>query len=154
MKLLIILQTIVSLLLDPPSVYVKGKGYSGYIFNKEHSVMVSIKNQQGRFTPTFEEVERAEKLLKSRLPELNKDKISQGEKCGNIEKELESYTRQYVGFINQKGNKIIWVNMLMHLRSVPSKHIIIVDDGGSNYWNVKIDITSRDVYDLEINGVG
>jgi hypothetical protein len=44
--------------------------------------------------------------------------------------------------------------MLMHLRSVPSKHIIIVDDGGSNYWNVKIDITSRDVYDLEINGVG
>ena len=50
MKLLIILQIVLALLLGPPSVYVKGKGYAGYIFKKEYFVMGSIENQQGRFT--------------------------------------------------------------------------------------------------------
>ncbi len=152
MKLLIILQIVLALLLDPPSVYVKGKGYAGYIFEKEHLVMVSIKNQQGRFTPTLEEVEVAEKLLKARLPELNKDKISQYGTCPNIEKKLKKYKRQYFGLMNQSGEKVIWINMLMNHINEASEEIIIVCDGCSYYWNVKVNITTGEVYDLSING--
>ena len=152
MKLLIILQIVLALLLDPPSVYVKGKGYSGYIFNKEHLVMVSIENQQGRFTPTLEEVEVAEKLLKARLPELNKDKISQYGTCPNIEKKLKKYKRQYFGLMNQSGEKVIWINMLMNHINEASEEIIIVCDGCSYYWNVKVNITTGEVFDLDING--
>jgi hypothetical protein len=155
MKLLIILQIVVSLLLGPPSVYVKGKGYSGYIFKKEYFVMGSIENQQSRFTPTFEEVERAEKLVKARLPELNKHKINQYGTCPNIEKKLKKYIRQYVGLMNKTGEKVIWINMLMHPSSdYASEDIIYVYDGCSNNWKVKVNITTGEVYDLDVNGQG
>jgi hypothetical protein len=157
MKLLIILQIVLALLLDPPSVYVKGEGYSGYIFKKEHFekehfVILFIENQQGRFTPTPEEVEAAEKLVKARLPVLNKNKSNQSGTCPNIEKKLESYTRQYVGISNKTGEKVIWINMVMHPSDEASEGIIFVLDGCSNYWNVKVNLTTGEVYDLGING--
>lgn len=157
MKLLIILQIIVSLLLGPSSVYVKGKGYSGYIFEKDffeqhYIIKFSIKKQKGRFTPTFEEVEAAEKLVRAQLPALNKDKNNQSGGCPNIENKLESYTRQYVGVINRKGEKVIWINMVMDPSSDASKRLFFVFDGCSYYWNVKVNLTTSKVYDLSING--
>ncbi len=155
MKLLIILQIILALLLDPPSVYVKGKGYAGYIFEKDHIVLVSIENQQSRFTPTFEEVEEAEKLVKARLPELNKNKPSQYGSCPNIEKKLKKYTRQYVGLMNKTGEKVIWINFIMIGKRKDfntSEEIIHVCDGCSFYWQVKVNITTSEVYDFSVNG--
>ncbi len=162
MKLLFILQIVLALLLDPPSVYVKGKGYSGYIFKKEHFekehfVILFIENQQGRFTPTPEEVEVAEKMLKARLPELNKHKINQYGTCPNIEKKLKKYTRQYVGLMNKTNEKVVWINFIMIDKRDnfnASEDIIHVFDGCSYYWNVKVNLTTGEVFDLDVNGRG
>jgi hypothetical protein len=152
MKLLIILQIVLTLLLGPPSVYVKGEGYSGYIFEKDQILRFYDEKLKVLFTPTLEEVEAAEKLLKAHLPVLNKNKSNQSGTCPNIEKKLESYTRQYVGISNKTGEKVIWINMVMHPSDEASEGIIFVLDGCSNYWNVKVNLTTGEVYDLSVNG--
>lgn len=154
MKLLIILQIIFALLLSPPSVYVKGRGYAGYIFDKDQLVTISIENQQSRFTPTPEEVETAEKLLKAQLPELNIYKTNQTSNCPNIEKKIKKYTRQYFGLTNNNREKVIWINLLLLKNNDlnASENIIRVCDGGSYFWNIKVNITTGEVFDLDVNG--
>lgn len=75
---------------------------------------------------------------------------------------LDKYMRQYVGFINSYNQeKIIWINFLKKdsdiLSVINTKHlnegIIHVDDGGSNFWSVYINLTKKELFDMSVNGV-
>jgi hypothetical protein len=57
--------------------------------------------------------------------------------------------------VNTKGERILWVNFIWHKKvgSQLSKEIISVLDGCSNYWEVKINLSTGEVYDLFINGL-
>ena len=46
--------------------YVKGKGYKGYIFPKEYSVL-GFPPEPNRYTPCLEDVAQAEKILKDSI---------------------------------------------------------------------------------------
>jgi len=130
------------------------KPYNGYIVNQD--VDVSIEGKKSSFIPSNEEIVQAEKLLESALNDLNKSNLNQGGKdCPNIERNLQRYVRQYVGYINQTGDKIILINMLwdndLDFNNLRSEYIIVFD-GCSHYWRVKVNLTKNKVYDLQING--
>ena len=143
------------IVLQQPSIFIKGNGFSGYIFDADHFVMASIENQKTRYTPDNSDIILAEKLVSKQLKGLNHLKINQHDNCPVIHNKLSKYVRQYVGFINNSEEKVIWVNCLWeesgHLKDI-DKRIIPVKDGCSQYWSVKVNLQSQKVYNLNING--
>ena len=63
------------------------------------------------------------------------------------------FTRQYIIYLNKKGDTCAYINCLMaddyhH----PERSFISVCDGGDNYWQVKLNLTRRQLMDTRING--
>lgn len=137
-----------------PSCFIKGKGFEGYIFSSDHFVFVDVKGQ--RYRPDEKDINAAERLLKENLKSVNTPLINQDSKgCPVIHKNIKKYVRQYVGVINENGDKVLWVNFVWKSdadRKRLSEDIETVLDGCSHYWNVKINIDEEIVYDLRVNG--
>jgi hypothetical protein len=66
---------------------------------------------------------------------------------------LKRYKRQYVAFLNSKGEKEVWVNCFCGTWEYWKTDFVIVNDGGNCFFNLKINLTSEQYYDLEVNGV-
>jgi hypothetical protein len=160
MRTLLISLTVVAMTAFIPqnqSEYVKGKVFEGYIFDEKHFVLKSIYNQKSRYTPTKQDVEVAEELLKSELSEINNPLVNQGNGCPIINKSLRKYVRQYVGFINNNGEKVIWINFLWGNKTEKcdaEKDIVFVLDGCSFYWSIEVNVTLKSLSELKINGLG
>lgn len=133
---------------------INGKGFSGYIFNKDHFILMNIENEKGRYTPSDDDIYLVENIIKNSIEKANVDLLNQGEGCPIIHKRLKKYTRQYFGFENTKGEKIIYVNFVWKDKKDKrlSKDIVIVKDGCSYYWSIKVNISQAILYDLQING--
>ena len=72
-------------------------------------------------------------------------------------KTLKRYIRQYVGYINDSGEIIVWIVFLERqiVKDLnPALDIISLCDGGYNYWSICINITRRKLFDMQINGNG
>jgi hypothetical protein len=112
--------------------------------------------QQNRFTPTKEEIFKAENALKSKLKYINNPLINQSSST-IIHKNLKKYKRQYFGYINDKGEKILYINSLWS-KSIKEHHwhwlneIIMVSDGGSHYWNIEYNLETDELINLSVNG--
>ncbi|WP_026725500.1 hypothetical protein [Flavobacterium sasangense] len=112
--------------------------------------------QQNRFTPTKEEIFKAENALKSKLKYLNNPLINQSS-SPIIHKNLKKYKRQYFGYINDKGEKILYINSLWSKSNRENywlQQIIIGSDGGSYYWNIEYNLETDELESLKINGYG
>lgn len=77
--------------------------------------------------------------------------------------ELRKSYRQYLCYINEKGEKIIYINSMCELftdydednNPIPfdwKNKMVDISDGGECYWNIKINITTTKYYELRING--
>ena len=67
--------------------------------------------------------------------------------------ELKNYSRQYVPVINAKGEKEIWVNCFCIISGTDwRERVVIVDDGGKCFFNLKVNLTTRTYYDESVNG--
>ena len=134
------------------SSFIKGKGFRGYVFDKSYSYWGS----SDRYTPTASEIKQAESLLKKKIHEINQPRVNQGNGCPEIDKKLNRYVRQYFGYLNQKGERIISINCIWdkEVDSLISRDIIGVKDGCSYYWSVEINLTTNEIYSLDINGYG
>ncbi|NCU36630.1 hypothetical protein EOM75_11540 [Candidatus Falkowbacteria bacterium] len=67
--------------------------------------------------------------------------------------ELDHYKRQYVPVINEKGEMEVWVNCFCGNWGINDRtNILIVEDGGNCYFNLKINLTKENYYDLMVNG--
>lgn len=66
------------------------------------------------------------------------------------------YYRQFVGAIDENGNKIIWVNCFYKSELGTFKEwkdkIVYVEDGGNYFFNVKVNITKNTYTDFRVNG--
>jgi hypothetical protein len=141
-------------LLNTSPVYIVGNNYKGFIFPKEYKNEYFIQDSITSFTPSIEEVDTAEGILRQKIKVENNRRINQGGKCPVLHKKLSKYNRQYFGFLDKNGNKIIYINLIWG-KSTPSywdKDIVIVFDGCSYYWNVKVNLENEEIYDLRING--
>ncbi|MGB3180491.1 MAG: hypothetical protein WBB45_03830 [Cyclobacteriaceae bacterium] len=128
--------------------------YKGIILDK--NVDIFVDDKEAWFKPTVNEVKKAEQLINNQIQKLNKDKLNQGyEKCPIIEKNFTKYVRQYIGYINTSGERIILVNMLwaqdIDYEGLDNDYILVFD-GCSHYWKVKVNLSSDKIFDLEING--
>lgn len=118
------------------------------------------KGYQG-FTPTKEEVVLAEKnLLKPRY--LNDKNHSDSNFISShliLYKRKLNYRRQYFGYINKNGHKILFINCFCEEdKGTPNffenlwlTHEVIASDGGSCFWSVRYDLGSGIFFDLQIN---
>jgi hypothetical protein len=114
-----------------------------------------------RFTPTKEEVDKAELALNTQLEALNKPLINQGGRDPVIHKNLKNYGRQYFGYIDSLGHRMLFINCVWKKGEDEKdfyihflKDVEMVMDGGSYYWNIKYDIGANKLVELEINGQG
>ena len=111
-----------------------------------------------RFTPWQDDIELAEHLVHEKLEQLNKDLTNQTPDGPIIHNHLNSYFRQYVGYIDSTGDKILFINMLWLDSTIgPSlsearSRMIRVYDGGSYYWSIRVNLTRRTLFDLSVNG--
>lgn len=102
---------------------------------------------------TENDVNDAEKVIKI---------CFENQKMGTVNRFLrkspDDYCKQFVGAINFKGEKTIWVNCFCEKFKDDFKNwkteIIGVDDGGNCFFNIKINVDKNEYYDLNINGNG
>jgi hypothetical protein len=145
-----------SLFAQKEALFCKGKGYKGYVFDTSYLVLKSIKEQQSKVVLSCDEIKMAEDILKNKLAAFNADKINQSADCPDISRKLRKYCRQYFGFINTKGEKIVWINMFWNrdFNDKAKYELISVNDGCSYYWNIEVNITTQTLFNLKVNGKG
>ena len=108
-----------------------------------------------RFTPTRADIDIAEHVLRTDLKDLNKDLVNQTS-TPIIQKKLNKYKRQYFGYIDKNGDRILLINCFWskdkdeHDRWLQDR--ITVLDGGSYYWRVKFNLDKRGLFELNVNG--
>ena len=67
--------------------------------------------------------------------------------------DLVHYKRQYLATINSKGEKEVWVNCFCGEWDIDSRTSpVLVMDGGNCYFNLKINLTTGQYYELMVNG--
>lgn len=135
---------------------VLGSNYHGYVFNKEWNVDIMVENQDGRFTPEDIDIAKAEKLMQKKLAFLNRNHENQEGMCPIIDEHIRKYTRQYVGFTDINGAKIIWINAVWDdkMEKQLSQDIVRTEGGCGRYWSIKVNLDTEKVYGLEVNESG
>ncbi|MCD6010348.1 MAG: hypothetical protein K0Q79_210 [Flavipsychrobacter sp.] len=73
-------------------------------------------------------------------------------KIDNFIIRVEKYKRQYVVKKSLSGEKLLCVNCFCHTLSNYKKEIVSVEDGGNCYFNLMINLTKGQCYDLMVNG--
>lgn len=138
---------------------INGKGFSGAIFS-ENKRFQNKPNQQF-FTPSEMEIQNVEAQLKNEIKSLNRNYRNQNPRIDN---NLKFYVRQYVGYVNENGEKVIHINFLPKTyseigmdnveRKVWKERWIEMEDGGSSYWQIKYSLKTKSFFDFFVNGNG
>lgn len=112
------------------------------------------------FTPSPEQIFRAEKILK-RCIEVDKIGSDSMEIWPGDIYSLDNYYRQYFGLINKQGQEIIWINCF---RRSKLKELSIsikwqrgrafVEDGYKNFFNIYTNISTNECYGFFRNSIG
>lgn len=136
--------------------HIKGCCFEGYIFPTTYIGSIPIDNGHERFTPEAKDIAKAEAILNKQISKLNSDLLNQTEGCPIIHKKLKKYKRQYFGVITENGEKVIWINFIWSKDEIAlrqwKKDVIIILDGCSFYWNIKVNLTKEKLFDLNVNG--
>lgn len=123
------------------------------IFPASHQDFLLKKN---RITPSKDEVNLAEYALATKLENLNFMRENQSD-SPVIHKDLDKYCRQYFGYTDENGDRILLINCFWKTNNKEDYKSflytrVFVMDGGSFYWNVKYNVTKNKLFDLQVNG--
>ena len=148
------------------SSHIIGNNFEGIIFHEdyyEHADDTTERNIK-RFTPSNEDIILTESVLKTE----GKNKQNKGDRK-YIFNNLEKYRRQYIGFFDKKGDKIIYINSFRVDDDWADKKIKIgnggleiptwyntlfkVFDGGGSFWQIGIDLRKKQIIGMSVNGV-
>ena len=140
---------------DTHPVSVNGDNYKGTIFPENYELPILDDTDKGRFTPTKAEVRIFEKELKPRIKTINRKSPNQGKNYGPvIHKKLRKYTRQYAGFINEKGQRILHVSFnWKRTDQVANEVFILALDAGSYHWTIRYNLDTDEFYHFMVNGI-
>lgn len=133
---------------------VSGSNYHGYAFPNDWDVDVTVEGQDGRFTPEDADIAKAEKLMQKKIAYLNRFHENQEGKVPIIDEHLRKYERQYLGFTDIHGYRIIFINAIWDSKfkgNALGRDIVRTTGGGPYYWSVKVNIDTEKVYGLEVN---
>jgi len=96
---------------------------------------------------------KIERLIDKKIKRHNKET---NKVYGNdwIIKSPEKYFKQFIAVINQKGEKEVWANCLCEVQTNSwKKYIPVVSDGGTCYFQLKINLTKGIVTSFGVNGL-
>ncbi|TDD99535.1 hypothetical protein [Flavobacterium cellulosilyticum] len=129
----------------------KTKKFDVAIFPENYFEFIS----EQRFTPSRQEIDKAEIALRNNLKISNKQVANQSS-TPIIHIKLNKYKRQYFGYIDKNGDRILFINCFWSKNKNNTERWltseIMVLDGGSYYWNVKFNLAKNEIFDLNING--
>jgi hypothetical protein len=145
--------------------YIKTNSFEGVIFSKDY---IATMGSSERFTPTTNNIDSAEAILHKEIKKINVNKPEQGGNCRVIHKNMKKYRRQYFGYYDTNGDKIIFINCFWEREgfygfidkvfsheSVDNKwktEEYSVLDGCSYYWSIKVNLTTKTWFDFRVNG--
>ena len=118
---------------------IRGVDWLGIVF-PDH---VGLPHEGPRWTPSDDDVRAAEELLGAELARSHTE----------IWAELASYKRQYAGLLVD-DKRIVWVNAFGQDSCAGTywmNQIVLVQDGGRDYFNAKCDVESGRCFDLWVN---
>src|ERR1700722_5712046 len=126
----------------------KTDNYDCAIFPMAYSS--DIVHNTKRFTPGFPDIDKAEKAIAQQMltPRDTTKRLP------DVYRHIKKYRRQYCGYTNNDGHKILYINMFWEEDKYVKdwlKQMVMVQGGGSNYLSMKYDLTDNKLYDLQIN---
>ncbi|MFD2908016.1 hypothetical protein ACFSX9_04635 [Flavobacterium ardleyense] len=100
---------------------------------------------------------KVEKMLHNFISDYNAEQNSNSSESKRITEDLlinlNRYKRQYFALLNAKGEKEIWINCFCKDNNPNWKtEKVIVKDGGNCYFNLKVNLTTEEYYEVYING--
>lgn len=167
-----------STVISPTSTYVKGQNFEGTIFSGSYSMNIPNfdvhhdfrqykKGTSIRFTPTFTQIELAERILQKNLRHDNRHTFHQSRGYGPIvHRHLPKYQRQYFGYTTASNEQVIYINagwerytLIDRLQNLYPRDETwkndyrIVMDGGSYYWSIEVNLNTGKLSAFGTNGV-
>jgi hypothetical protein len=116
---------------------------------------------------SVKEIMECERLLRSYIVDYNTKSAKRFDELTekfpnqkfNIETftiELKEYGRQYMAVLSDKGEKTIFVNCFCDPAEFKYRHraLVVVFDGGNCFFNFKVDLKNKKIFDFMENGVG
>lgn len=90
---------------------------------------------------------------KVKLEKHNQGLPSTVRKRTGFEITLDSMKRQYVPIMNVKGEKEVWINLFCDAAGFDTwKYtLMLAEDGGNCFFNLKVNLQTKSYYDLRIN---
>ena len=79
---------------------------------------------------------------------------SENESIMDIVGNLSNYKRQYVGFMGDNGDRIVYINYFYDDGNFSywKEDWVSVFDGGSHFFQIKANLNKKECFDLSING--
>jgi len=122
------------------------------ILNYDSSVEMAMDEKFNKAKPTtlsIAEINGMERLIDSSYEDYNKRNTHR-----QLVAPLSAYRRQYVAVLNSQGQKEVWINFFCSSFNLDWKHhVLIVDDGGVGFFQLRINLSNRKVGELIPNGV-
>lgn len=132
---------------------VQGECFQGYIFDK-HYTLLPFEDTNSKFTPTYDDVVKAERIVREQL--ILTGKINDQSVHKNyIRDHLCEYQRQYRGYLTPEGDSIISINYLLgdYDELGIDSEILMVNDGGETVWNADVNLSKNTIERFNVNGV-
>jgi hypothetical protein len=102
---------------------------------------------------SINEIQLLELLMSSCLSKYNAKLVPDMKSSYGIDSVKYKYKKQYVAVVNDKGQKEVWVNGFCDAwRKEWKKEILMVHDGGNCYFNLKINLTTKECFEISVNG--
>lgn len=112
------------------------------VFSEEQGFIAGLAVEPERFKPTEKEVTEIEKTIEDFLKSHK-----------NRTRPLEEYKVQFLGFISEKQERIVWANFFCdEFGGNWKKDLILVKDGGNCFFNLKVNSDTKEVLDFYVNG--
>jgi hypothetical protein len=109
-----------------------------------------------RFKPSTlssQEIIEVDSLLKACVANYNIGLSKNLEEYYSIDFQKYKYKFQYVAAINGKGEKEVWINGFCNTWDTHwKKEILFVKDGGNCYFNLKFNLSTKECFEVAVNG--
>jgi hypothetical protein len=143
------------------SIYIKHDYIEGIIFTGNCPINKPINKKYVRWDPGVADIIIVENYIKDFINKKSKNHIKDtSEDYPLINQNLENYKRQYIGYLNKRGQKIIYVNFIWYdykqdrsIFSIWKEGWIFGYNQGTKIWEIKVNLDKHKCFDYFVNKV-
>ncbi|MFA6549947.1 MAG: hypothetical protein WCT36_01160 [Candidatus Gracilibacteria bacterium] len=111
------------------------------VLTTTNNMPFNIGNNQ-KYTPSDQDIKNGLLILENNL------------KTNTALLELAEYKIQFFGYINDKGEKILFANHFCRNSGIDwENNWVGVDGGGNCFFEIKVNLNKKNIFDLKINDI-